>query len=93
MKDTIGTIILVVVLCAAMLIAIWFLIVFFRARKETKRDRRRRSNNQVDMDSGTELMLGVMGSEILHHHRDKLKQENKERESLYWQEAIRNKNE
>ncbi len=45
------------------------------------------------MDSGTELMLGVMGSEILHHHRDKLKQENKERESLYWQEAIRNKNE
>lgn len=91
MKDTIGTIILVVVLCAAMLIAIWFLIVFFQARKEAKRNRRSRSKYQDDMDRGTELMLGAKGSEILHHQIDKHKQENKERESLYWQEAIRNK--
>lgn len=46
------------------------------------------------LDARSELLLGMMGAELLNREIEKEKKESERRryESLYWQEAIRDKN-
>lgn len=53
--------------------------------------------DQVDspgLDARSELLLGMMGAELIDKEIEKEKKESERRryESLYWQEAIRDKN-
>ncbi|MDO4999516.1 MAG: hypothetical protein Q4E27_04655 [Bacteroidales bacterium] len=86
-------IILIIVAIAVIIFCILFLCVYFKARKERKRFGDPRPKGQSEPDPLTELTLGVMGSELLHHQGEtrKREREKKEHDSLFWQEAIRNK--
>ena len=86
-------IILILVAVAVIIFCILYLYVYFKARKERKRFGNPRPKGQSEPDPLTKLTLGIMGSEILHHQGElrKREREKKEHDSLYWQEAIRNK--
>ena len=52
------------------------------------------NKSQTGLDSGTELMAGMMGAELINREIKKEREEAEKRryESLYWQESIRDKN-
>ena len=52
------------------------------------------NNPKTGVDLGTELMAGVLGSEIINRELKRSRQEAEKRryDSLYWQESIRDKN-
>ena len=52
------------------------------------------NNPKIGVDLGTELMAGVIGSEIINRELKRSRQEAEKRryDSLYWQESIRDKN-
>lgn len=93
MIKILGTIVLVIVLLAIMFVCVMYLIVCFKAMKETNANKAKGASNRIEMDPETELMLGAMGAQILDNRIEKHRRERerKERESLFWQEAIREK--
>jgi hypothetical protein len=83
------------------MIPMYFVFVFVSnrigrkaAEKGTRPGSQIQSNKQSGLDPLTELELGLMGSEILHHaiEREKQASEKRRYDSLYWQESIRDKN-
>ena len=55
--------------------------------------RKQRKDGQPGLSTGTKLMLGAMGAKLLDNHIEKHKQESerKWKETLEWQDAIRDK--
>ena len=95
--DILWNIVLIIVCLAVMCFCILYLYVFLRALKEQRKMKKTKANGlaqQPKLDPKTELLLGAMGAKILHHQIEehRKERERKEYESLYWQEAIRDKN-
>ena len=82
-------------LLAVVLFIIGFLLyVPFAMRLAKVSGTQDRGNTEPGLDAETEIMAGMIGSELIHRsiEREKQAAEKRRYDSLYWQESIRDKN-
>lgn len=89
------------IVCGVAIILLYLAIIYICVRPYTSKDAIYKDvtqdEDQVDspgLDARSELLLGMMGAELIDKEIEKEKKESERRryESLYWQEAIRDKN-
>lgn len=89
------------IVCGVAIILLYLAIIYICVRPYTSKGAIYKDvtqdEDQVDspgLDARSELLLGMMGAELIDKEIEKEKKESERRryESLYWQEAIRDKN-